>query len=251
MIGVELVGTGSNIDFTDATDISTIDNALNEVGIGTKIGVYIKNSARILIDNCKIRNFDAYGVYGELTGNGYDNGVVITNSFFNNNYTAIKSANAWEYSTFSSNQINNNQIGFVNGSGNNDIMGGSITKNVVGLIVNNLHANNSHGNCVGTKLNHNTVMCLLVDDINVGFNFNSIQCHETSTNNIYIRDSSGVVISNSTIKNGFTVEDGGGVLISSNCIRVTGQTITEIGTTYVKSLGNIYLDGSDNSGIND
>tara|TARA_R110000764_G_scaffold65984_1_gene137804 strand:+ start:216 stop:2291 length:2076 start_codon:yes stop_codon:yes gene_type:complete len=249
--GLEIVGTGANIDWTDTTDISTIDLALSENGAGTKYGVYLKSCSRINIEDCIIRNFDFCGIYGETLGNSYDNGATISNCFINNNYIGIKSADAWEYSTFSANHINNNQIGFINGSGNNDIMGGSISKNVVNLIVNNLHVNNSHGSCVGTKLNHATVMCLIVDDISVGFTFTAIQCHETPTTNIYVRDSFGVVISSSIIKNGFTIEDGGGVVISSNCIRVTGQTINKIGTTYVKSLGNIYLDGSDNSGIND
>lgn len=251
LTGVEIIGTGSNIDFTDVSVIKNIDDALSEVGKGTKYGIYLENCRRINIIDCYIHNFDYCGVYGENIGTQYENGVNISNCFITHNYIGIKSNAAFEYSSFSDNHINNNKIGFINGSGNNDITGGSITRNIVGLIVNNLHVNNSHGNCTGTKLNHNTIMCLLVDSINVGFNFTAIQCHNSSDSNIYIRNSSGVVIANSTIKNGFTVKNGGGVAINSNCFRVAGQVISKIGLTYVKMTGNIYLNGSDNSGIND
>ncbi|MHA8064938.1 right-handed parallel beta-helix repeat-containing protein, partial [Aquirufa aurantiipilula] len=248
--GLTIKGEASVVDYADTSKISNKEQALAENGAGTKYGIYIESSRDIIIDDIEVKNFDYCGIYVKTLAQNYMNGITISSGYINNNYIGLKLADGSEYSVYSNLHINTNHIGLVIESANNNVQLSSITRNVFGAVIKPVGYNTGHGSLSNCALNHNTVMALYVSSIDSGYIIVGCNIHYPETNTIYIKNSSGIIISSMNLYGLATVEGGGGNMIISSNFRILASSVTLVGTTHLSLKNNIYVDGSSPNSIN-
>lgn len=221
-------------------------------GIGTQNAIRINGKAKnIIVNRCGFINFNGCGIYVTQTSGLFKSTFKFTNNYFHNNYLGMFLFSLAEYHQFIGNTFSYNKIGAWVEGGNNFGSTNHFNANGIGVVVSGQNGNNdTHGGISNSTFNHNLSYSLFAIKVNVGYTFNG--CHFFQ-GDIYIENSKGVVICGGEIAAGINIvtENTGVNMIINNIFFKTfnGGNVTA-GITKVRMLGNMFIDGSDSSTIN-
>lgn len=250
--GLQPVSKGSINDYNDA---------LNEVGIGTQIGVVLQASEKVEIYGCEIKNFDAYGLKVVSCGKNYRYAIRVENNWINNCYCGIKTEQEAERSNYFANVISLCQIGAYIDSGTNFFTACSFAANYIGCVFGN-GANAAHGHATDCAFTHCTLHGLVCYNLFAGQIFNGCKVGYVDSvdkkygNAMVVIDSRGVTFNNGYLisaklyfHGSYEGDDSSAHLLANNMIVNLAQ-LDVVGCTLHKS-NNYYADGSDSSQFND
>ena len=231
-----------------AGKVDSYSDALNQINIGTGTGLGIYQGEKINIVGCEFRNFGAWGIRVQQSGNSFEYGIKLTDNYFHDNYIGLELSAEAEYSSYLGNSFTRNQIGVYQESGNNIFTNNHLDKNRVGLVLAGGY-NNAHGSFGQSSFNHNALFGVIIDSVTNGESFEGCQFWY---GNIYIKNSSGINLQGGLVGlSSILIEGGGQNLIQG--IGFSGGNINENwagSTSNVISRDNFNLDGSVPSLIN-
>jgi parallel beta-helix repeat protein len=185
----DMADYGFNVTEIDSGIVDSLGGALNQDGIGTKVGIYIDGSDKVNITNCEVTNFDRAGIEVKRSGTNGEYGFRLINSLTQHCYIGLYLDSLTEYSNINSFTTRVCQIGAYITSGNLLLNGCMFTNNRVGLLMTN-GLNDSHGSFTGCSFNHNNLYGLILDSLSHGQLFSNGQYWYC---NIYMKGVAGVV----------------------------------------------------------
>lgn len=194
--GVTLLGYGATLRFKtgEAGNMLTIDGAADVriegltldgqdtttyaggTAVGTRSGVYVNNSQRVVLSRCYIKGFDKHGISVADTGHDtdYGNAVTIDCCELSNNWANLFFGTRAEYCKVVGTTATKGRYGIWIQSGNVYCSGSMFNYNVDGVYLLN-GTNDAHGVFSGCSINHNTAFALYADSIANGHSF--VGCH--------------------------------------------------------------------------
>lgn len=194
--GVTLLGYGATLRFKagEAGNLLTIDGAadvriegltldgqdttayVGGTAVGTRSGVYVNNSQRVVLSHCYIKGFDKHGVSIADTGHDtdYGNAVTIDCCELSTNWANFFFGTRAEYCKVVGCTATKGRYGIWIQSGNVYCSGSMFNYNVDGAYLLN-GTNDAHGVFSGCSINHNTAFALYADSIANGHSF--VGCH--------------------------------------------------------------------------
>ena len=175
-----------------------------------------------ILNNLRIRRFTGGGVTCSDTGYGTINFIEGNNIVINNCNAGINISYWSEFHKFTNVRTYGCYYGCINNGGNNTFVNCDFSTCKLGFLMDNTNGqspNNSHGSAVGCVFNHtdsNNGVGIKIVNCNNGYIFTG--CHIWFSQ-IYLQDSSGIVVSSSEFGSTnavITVSGGGAVLFANN-----------------------------------
>lgn len=233
-------------------DLADVRNLQN---IGTQSGISLTGIPnRVSISNCTFLNFNKAGFF---TDNAMTmvQGVKVDNCFFSDCYVGCYIGERSEYGHYCNVSVNNCQIGIWVEAGNTLLSNIHADVNRVGFVVSGIKNNNdSHGSIANSTFNHNTLYSVLSTDISNGFTFNG--CH-VFDGDMCIFNSKGFSYVGGIVSAGIAVYKGAGTksgntsFIANTFIKgYGGGTINNSDNSIITLRDNVFIDGADNTTIN-
>jgi hypothetical protein len=260
--GITFKGSSANVImkpgyFAGAEEgvVDTFEEGVLETNVGTKKGIYINASERVIIRNCEVCNFDKYGIEVLLSGKYIGYGFRLDNLYIHDCYIGVKTDSEAEYSTINAITATHCQIGAFCNSGNNIWSSSHFDNNRIGAIISDGY-NNSHGSFVGCTFNHNSLYGLAVNEIHAG---EIISACQFWYGDIYVKGSRGPVFNACEIATQVFADgnyDGsygtGGMWMICNSIFLGGAIYQNYNgnTSNLKLKNNWFMDGGDSASIN-
>lgn len=133
------------------------------------------------VHNCWFYNFHYAGIESQNTGGGVNEGLVVSDCYFQHCWCGISLIQKTEYWEVSNCVMFDCTIGVINNGGNNKFINCSFKTNGVAFYVNANDAsiyNDGHGQCIGCTFNHignNQGIAIRTHTLNNGYDF--IGCH--------------------------------------------------------------------------
>lgn len=200
------INSGSNI-------IEDSSQAIRNLYKGPEVGMEIKASENIILENLQFHNINGVGLVVDRVGRDYIKGLKASKLFFANCYKGIETKNEAEYSNFTDIMISLCQIGMDQDSGNLNVSNPIITRCRYGMIIRGSGLNHAHGIVNGAEIKHHQLAGILFHNVNNGHYFNGLMMQYANlefenSRMITIPDlyfSNGSIICNNTDKTGINL----------------------------------------------
>lgn len=238
-----VVGSLSDVDITDDTDLATDAHVESLNGMGAERGIYVRGATAndVLIDGVIVENVDGVGIdVSDTTSSTAANsqGVTFTNIVAKNNYLGMRFADTGEYSCVTNYRAYANLIGLRVDGGNNYFTGGNLAYNRVGLVL-GTGSNDSHGSINCVSFNHCELYGIYGYDFDWGFLLTGCHCWFSD---IKVDNSKGFHWSNGMLSNAtVTINDCPSAQLLETIER-SFVTIQRTGTTRLEERGRRTLD---------
>jgi len=195
----------SSMSMTEPTSGGSLDRS----------GIYIDSDDDLIINRCIVHGFGNRGIKSKNSTGNRHGGTEINSTHVYNCWAGLDLglSNA-EYLRGNSNSIGGCQIGLISASGNQTFCGGIISDNYTNVqILGTGVPNNAHGSIVGCLLNHATKYAIQAIDVTNGFIFDGCNIFYGE---IYLKNSSGVIITDGIFDVVNFYFEGGGLNVISN-----------------------------------
>lgn len=180
---------------------------------GSRSGIYINSSQNVKLKGITVKGFNKNGLWVTYVGynTNHSKAVNVSDCLFENNYTNINFDTRAEYCQVSDTQSIKGRTGIKINSGNVYVSNSFFNDNIDGVHLLS-GTNNAHGTFSGCSINHNADYGIITDGVSYGEVFTGCNIFE---NDIYLKNSSGVQISQGQISDSNIYLQGG----QWNCIR--------------------------------
>ena len=248
----------SDLSIIGSEDTSFVADSTSEIGDRHGIlwsGTYSDNENNSkqpclgLVSNVRISKFTGGGITCYNTGYGTYTHISGVNIQIYNCNVGINISFWSEFHKFTNVRTYNCYYGIINNGGNNVFVNCDVSGCKLAFLMDNSEGqsrNNSHGSAIGCVFNHtdsNSGIGIKILGCDNGYIFEGCQIFFSQ---IYIEDSSGVVISNTNFGASncdITVKNGGTVLFANNLhqaapsVSVTNNSNVHFNNCYVRSTG--------------
>jgi hypothetical protein len=134
-------------------------------------GLYPASSTKtnVYLSNLYFNGFGNAGIlFKSSLNSNFSPTCLVSNIFISGCLIGIDLQERAEYSTFTNCVLNQNNVGIKISGGNNNFIGGQITKNAIGVNIIG-GDNNGHSNFTGTAINHNSVNSFKIENLTNGY----------------------------------------------------------------------------------
>lgn len=209
-------------------------------------GVYLDFDLDCIMENVAVIGFGHRGIHPINISANRNAGTVISNCKVSLCWVGLNAglSNA-EYLRVSNSDFGGCQYGVISASGNQTFIGGIISDNYVNILVLGTGvSNNSHSSLIGALLNHATTYNIKTDGVTNGFTF--VGC-SIFAGSVYLKNSTGVIISNGLFDiNNFLFEGGGRNYVRNNYCN--GSFANTVAHNYNASTSNTLVEGNSIAG---
>jgi hypothetical protein len=198
------------------------------------------NNYHIKVSKCDFNNFSFAVEVGASGSSNYKSVMILQGCIFFNNFSGFSALTRGEYNLINNCSFNGNDFGvnFFQG-GNNSMVGGQITNGGVGFKVTS-GDNNGHAQCVGVKINHNTVN-VEANLVSLNYLFSACMFY---AGKILINGATGVRFDSCEFGTWELEITNSNLTVFSNCMYQTNPTpITDTGNTNTINRGAIFKTG--------